>query len=93
MSETTTIRVTRQTYDTLKEIAVREHASMQDMVDKLLENYETNKFFEDLQQSVLAVKEDPHAWADELQEREDWEATLSDGLEAEEGDGGADETR
>ncbi len=84
MSKTTTIRVTRQAYNNLKAVAEQEHASMQDMLDKLLANYETKTFFEELNRSVLAVKEQPEVWAEELDERKAWEATLSDGLEEKE---------
>ena len=83
MSKTTTIRVTLQAYNTLKGVAEQEHASMQDTLDKLLEEYETKKFFADLNQSVAQAKSQAETWTEELQERQAWEATLADGLEEE----------
>jgi predicted CopG family antitoxin len=86
---TTTIRIKRQTYNSLKDVAKQEHVSLQDVLDKLLEQYKTRKFFAELQQSVTHAKSQPDLWAEELQERQAWEATLSDGLE----DGDTNETR
>jgi hypothetical protein len=81
MGKTTTIRVTQKTYNGLKLIAGREHSTMQDALDKLMEEYENNKFFENLSQSVSDVKSNPSAWAEELNERREWDETLADGLE------------
>lgn len=81
---TTTIRVTQKAYNTLKDVAEQEHASIQDTLEKLLEEYATRKFFADLSHSVAQAKERPEVWEEELQERGSWEATLSDGLEEEE---------
>lgn len=88
---TTTIRVTQKAYNTLKDVAEQEHASIQDTLEKLLEEYATRKFFADLSQAVAQAKERPGVWEEELVEREEWEVTLSDGLEKEEED--ADEVR
>jgi hypothetical protein len=83
MSTTTTIRVKRKTYNGLKIIADQEHSTMQDTLDKLLEEHETKKFFEELNQSVTTLKSNPEAWTEELNERNEWEETLADGLENE----------
>ncbi len=82
---TTTIRVTQKAYDMLKGVAEQEHASMQDTLDKLVEEYAHRKFFADLKQSVAKAKVQKDLWEEELQERQEWEATLLDGLEEEEG--------
>lgn len=78
---TTTIRVTQKAYDMLKGVAEQEHASIQDTLDKLVEDYATKKFFAELSQSVAQAKSQKDLWEEELQERQEWEATLEDGLE------------
>ncbi|MEI8390153.1 MAG: hypothetical protein WCG23_09765 [bacterium] len=83
MSTTTTIRVKRKTYNGLKIIADQENSTMQDALDKLLEEHETKKFFEELNQSVTNLKSNSEAWIEELNERKEWEETLADGLENE----------
>ncbi len=82
---TTTIRVTQKAYNTLKGVAEQEHASIQDIMDKLVEDYATKKFFAELSQSVAKAKSQKDLWEEELQERQEWEATLEDGLEEDAG--------
>jgi len=43
---------------------------------------DTNKFLEAANRSYAALRKDTKAWKAELEEREAWDATLSDGLEA-----------
>ena len=51
------------------------------VLDKALKLYEERLFWERTNQAYAALKADPKAWPQELQERADWEATLKDGLE------------
>lgn len=83
MSRTTTIRVTYKTYEGLKLIAEQEHSSMQNVLDKMLKEHETKKFFENLEQSVRELKDNQKEWTEELNERNEWDGTLLDGLEDE----------
>ncbi len=57
-----------------------------------MEDYRRKVFFQGLAGDYAALKADPEAWAEELEERELWETTLADGLDSSERwseDGGA----
>lgn len=51
------------------------------VMDKALKLYEERLFWERTNQAYAALKADPKAWEEELQERTEWEATIGDGLE------------
>ena len=86
MHKTTTIRVSRDTYDTLKSIARQNNEKMQDVLEKAVKDYTKKQFFKDLNISYARLKADGPAWTEGLAEREGWDSTLQDGLEAENGD-------
>jgi hypothetical protein len=44
----------------------------------------TSQFFEQLNAGYAEWRADPEAWAEHLAEREQWDATLMDGLDANE---------
>ena len=52
--------------------------------DLALDDYRRKVFFEGLAADYAALKADPKAWAEELAERQLWDATLLDGLDPEE---------
>ena len=78
-----TAKISKPTHQVLKQIAEISGKPMQLVLDEAVELYRREKFFEELNRKVLAVKKDPKAWAKELQERSLLEASLSDGWEDE----------
>jgi hypothetical protein len=54
---------------------------MTDVLDKAIEAYRRQRFLETLNADFLALREDPAAWKSVQQERDEWDATLADGLE------------
>lgn len=78
------LRVSREIHEKLRELARNEGMSMQGVLEKALNEYQKNRFFDSLNTSFAALKNDPEAWAEELQERRLWENTLKDGLETDE---------
>lgn len=86
MSDTTTIRISRETYDAIKSIARQQNKKMQDVIEQAIKDYNKKKFFEDLNSAYARLQADPQAWAEEEAEREEWDITLQDGLEDENGD-------
>jgi len=55
--------------------------SMQSVVLKVIEGYRRKIFFESANHAFKKFRCDLTAWAQELKEREEWDRTLSDGLE------------
>ncbi|MCL6613775.1 MAG: ribbon-helix-helix protein, CopG family [Firmicutes bacterium] len=81
MGETTTIRISREVYNTVKAMARQQHGSMQEIIEQAVKDYSKKKFFADLNSAYLRLKADPKAWAEEEKEREAWDGVSGDGLE------------
>jgi hypothetical protein len=56
---------------------------MQGILDKAVEDYRRKCVLERANAGYAALRAAPEAWNEELAERADWEATLSDGLDDE----------
>ncbi len=80
---TTTIRVTPETHDILRTLAGHENTSIQAVVHKAVSEYRRRQILEQGNVAYAALRADPAAWAEEMKERQAWEATLADGLEGE----------
>lgn len=81
---TPTIPISETSRRTLCELAEQTGQSMTDVLDKALDVYRRQLFFEQLNAGYAALRADPQAWAEELQERKLWDATLMDGLDPDE---------
>ena len=79
-----TIPIGEATQHILRELAEQTGQSMTEVLDKALDAYRRKLFFEQLNAGYAALRADPEAWAEELQERKLWDATLMDGLDADE---------
>lgn len=82
MADSKSIKVSSSSYEILKEIAKIENESMQAIIDRLLREYRTKKFFEEVRLSYKNMSEED--WKEEMRERKLFENTLTDGLEDEE---------
>ena len=56
---------------------------MQQVVATAVEEYRRKVFWEKTNAGYAALRSDPKAWQEELEERAAWDASLSDGLEQE----------
>ncbi len=81
MNETTTIRVNKEIYNTIKSLAQQQNENIQDIIEHAVAEYEKKKFFERLNFAYAKLKSDPQAWNEELSEREEWGHALTDGLD------------
>ncbi len=77
------VRISEEARNVLRELAQREHASMQTVLDKAIESYRRQKFLDEANTAYAALKSDPKTWEQEQEEREVWDNTLQDGLEVE----------
>ena len=80
-SKSTTIRVTSQARDTVREIAEITGKRQQEVVDEAVEAYRRQVLLETANEAYAALRSDGKAWQAELEEREAWDATLADGAE------------
>lgn len=79
----TTVRVREDTREALRELARATNEPMQEVLAKAVEAYRRRWILEQHNASYARLRQAPIAWAEELEERKLWEATLGDGLEPE----------
>ncbi len=72
------IRVSEETMIYLKELSKKANTSMQDIVQKAVEDYRRNRILEETNTAFMKLKGDTKAWQEEEIERKEWEATLGD---------------
>jgi len=80
---TSTVRINTEVQNRLRALSQQEGSSMQAVLERALRLYEERVFWEKTNRAYATLKADPKAWKQELEERQEWEATLRDGLEDE----------
>ena len=80
---TTTIRVTSETHEILRTLAGQENLPIQSLVHMAVSEYRRRQILEAGNLAYAALRAEPAALAEELEERAAWDVTLSDGLDAE----------
>jgi hypothetical protein len=79
-----TVPITETSHQLLKELAEHTGQTMMDVLDKALDAYRRKVFFDQVNSGYAELRADPQAWAEHLAEREQWDATLKDGLDPDE---------
>jgi predicted transcriptional regulator len=79
----TTVRITEETREKLRDLARESNEPMQNVLTKAVDAYRRRVFLEKANVEFAQMREDPASWATELAERQTWDATLSDGLKEE----------
>ena len=82
---TAIVRVSEAAWQSLKHLSERCGVTMQEIVDRAVEDYRRKLFLEEVNLAYAVLRSDPGAWQEELEERKLWDAVLADG--AEEGEG------
>jgi predicted DNA-binding protein len=80
-SESTTIRVTRQSREALRQISEATGKKQQDVVDAAVEAYRRQLLLDRANEAYAALRANSVAWKSERAERAVWDATLGDGQE------------
>jgi len=81
MNESTTVRVNRQTYNEIKNLADKQNKNMQNIIDLAIKQYKKIQYFQELNLSFSRLKENKESWDEEKNERKMWDSTLVDGLD------------
>ena len=77
------VRVSETTHKVLRSLSSREGKSMQDIIDKAVEDYRRKSYLQGLSADFQALRENPEAWQEHEEEMALWDNTLQDGLENE----------
>ena len=78
---TTTIRVSQETHEALRQLAAATGEPMARLIERVVEHLRAEKFFAELDHAYDRLHADASALAEEAAERKQWDATLADGLE------------
>lgn len=78
-----TVRVFEHTHVTLRNLAAETGEPMQELIAEAVEAFRRRRILELTNAAYAAMRSDPALWREELDEREIWDVTLSDGLEDE----------
>ena len=76
------MRISALTAQQLDELVKMIGKSKQAILEKAVSEFMREEFLKKTNEEYAHIKANPQLWALELQEREDWDATLNDGLEA-----------
>jgi hypothetical protein len=76
-----TVRLRPNTHKTLKDIAGQTGQTVQDTLDRAIEELHCKVYPEGLNRDYEALRSDPKALAEHRQELTDWDVTNDDGLE------------
>jgi predicted transcriptional regulator len=79
----TTVRISKETRETLRELAEQVGQPIQKVLDSAVEAYRRQCILEQANAAYAALRADAEAWREEQSERQLWEGTLADGLEGE----------
>lgn len=74
-----TIRVPEPTREILRDLSRQSGEPISDLVAKAVERLRREYFLEATNRAFANLREDPGAWQEELDERDEWEQTISDG--------------
>jgi hypothetical protein len=80
MMGTPMVRISDTSRNILRELADREKASMQAILDKAIEAYRRQFFLTEINEAYATLRQDPDVWSQVEKERAEWDATLEDGL-------------
>lgn len=74
-----TMRIDDRTHGIIRSLAGSQ--SMQDVVQEAVEDLKRKRFFERMNAAYAAMQDDADSWAEEQQERAEWDTTIGDGLD------------
>ncbi|MGB3411505.1 MAG: hypothetical protein WBA45_09930 [Microthrixaceae bacterium] len=68
----TTIRVSLEQREQLRQLAEQRSSSMADTLDAALSALRRNQFYEGMAKAAAELRDDPEAWAEYIAERDEW---------------------
>ena len=77
------VQISEKALEVVRQISEQKGLEISDVLDNAVEVYRREVFLEETSRSFEALKEDPEAWREELEERALWEASLADGVDSE----------
>lgn len=72
--------VTKKTWKSLRQTAEQTGMTMQEILEKSVEEYRRKQLLEETNKAFLALKQNAEQWKEELEERHIWDRALADEL-------------
>jgi predicted transcriptional regulator len=77
------LRIDRRTDSVLSKLAKETGRAKKDLIAHAVERMRRERLLDAMNAGFAALKRDPAAWAEELEERLGWESAVADGVEGE----------
>jgi predicted DNA-binding protein len=77
------VRVSENTHELLRSLSSQEGKSMQDIIDKAIEDYRRKAFLQGVSNDYRLLRENPEAWKEHEEDMALWDNTSMDGLDNE----------
>jgi hypothetical protein len=78
---TVTVPISEASHKILLELSSHGGEPIDQLLDKAIEEYRRSRLLDQTNAAFAALQSNESAWQDELAERQDWDATLADGLD------------
>ncbi|HQU42807.1 MAG: toxin-antitoxin system protein [Planctomycetia bacterium 21-64-5] len=78
---TVTVPISEASHKVLLELASHGGEPIERLLDRAIEEYRRSRLLDETNAAFAALRSDEGAWREELAERQDWDATLADGLD------------
>ena len=75
------VPISEASHRKLQELAGRSGRPVAEVLERAIDAYHREQFWEAVNAGYAALRADPRAWAEEEAERRLWDATLADGLD------------
>ena len=76
------ITINKNTHDVLLRISKQSGDNLQTLLDKAVEQYRRQMFLLQANQAFVTLRKNELLWQDELNERQEWDRTLTDEIDA-----------
>lgn len=77
----TTVRIRKETRETLRELERETGCRTSELLARAVEQFRRSVILDSTNKAYGALRADPDSWAEVRAERDEWDATLADGLE------------
>ena len=76
------ITINQNTHEVLLRLSKQSGDNLQTLLDKAVEQYRRQLFLLQANQAFVALRKNELLWQDELNERQEWDRTLTDEIDA-----------
>ena len=76
-----TVRISKRSHKILKRLSEKLDVSMVEALDLVTDKWQRQEFLNAVNSAYAELKKSTDAWDEMIQERDDWDSTLMDGID------------